>query len=192
MPFVLFVLFSVLELFLLIKVGGKIGALNMTAWVFASALIGMWAVRAQGQSALRKVRAEQEAGRIPQHSVLDGMLLFFGGILLIVPGLISDALGLFLLIPPFRHLATRSLAARFSSRQSFGQSFGGAQMFFFKGSGFQRPDANAAEEPCTGRGAESFAASAPHLSDKSPRQAVIIESSATVLDKDGASSSGKA
>jgi len=117
MGFILFLLFLALELYLLVKAGGIIGAFNMVLWVFASAMLGIWAVRTQGQSALLKVRAEMAAGLPPQTHFLDGLLLFFGGVLLILPGLIGDAAGLLLLIPPVRRWAAPRLVAYLASRK---------------------------------------------------------------------------
>ena len=187
MRFVLFLLFPALELYLLVKVGGLPGALNMVAWVFASALIGMWAVRAQGQSAMQKARAEMEAGRVPQTPFLDGVLLFLGGILLILPGLITDAVGLLLLIPPFRRMAALALAAYITSRQAASASgassgSGGAtRIFFFSSSGFPGSNTPPRHDPSMHIGPER--SGLYDASHEEPRQATIIESTAIAIEK---------
>lgn len=135
MRFLLFLLFPALELYLLVKVGGIVGALNMVLWVFASAILGMWAVRAQGQGSMTRVRADLAEGRVPQQSFMDGVLLFFAGVLLILPGLITDAIGLLLLVPPFRHGAAVAINRYIATHQPTGQP-GGARIFFFRSSGF--------------------------------------------------------
>lgn len=187
MRLILFILFPALELYLLVKVGGIIGALNMVFWVFASAAIGLWAARTQGQSAMLKVQAELAEGRVPQNNFMNSLLLFFGGVLLILPGLITDAVGLFLLIPPFRHFAATAASRYIVSRQAAGQS---SQMFIFRGApgagggfGFTRfsggfPGGSA--DPFQGAGcrpgpgeAEAFDVEA-----QSPRQATVLESEA--------------
>jgi UPF0716 protein FxsA len=175
MRLILFFLFPALELYLLVKVGGIIGALNMVLWVFASALIGMWAVHAQGQSAILKARAEMNAGKVPQASFLDGPLLFFGGVLLILPGLITDAVGLLLLIPPVRRWATARLAAYLTARQTSAAG-AGTRIFFFQ-SGFPGPSSSADQFTRPGPGNTVFHQS-PLDNEQSPRQATIIESTA--------------
>lgn len=181
MRFVLFLLFPALELYLLVKLGGVIGALNTLAWVVASALIGIWAVRAQGQSALLKARAEMEAGRVPQTPFLDGLLLFLGGILLILPGFMTDAAGLLLLIPPVRLRAAFALTACISSRQTSGTG-SGARIFFFGSGGFSRAGAPP-RDPFTRHGPERSVHYEPQTSDQAPRQATIIESTAIAMEK---------
>jgi len=183
MGFVLFLLFLALELYLLVKVGGMIGALNMVLWVFASALLGLWAVRAQGQNAMLRVRAEMDAGRTPQTSFLGGLLLFVGGVLLILPGLIGDAVGLFLLIPFVRHFAAPRLGAYLTARQASGTS-GNARIFFFQSGGF--PGRSSSGEPFMRPGSAPspdriiFDETPPQ--DEAPRQATIIESTAIEID----------
>lgn len=129
MRLLFFLLFPACELYLLVKVGGAIGALNMVLWVFVSAVIGLAAVRAQGQSAMLKARAELAEGRVPQNTFMDGLLLFLGGVLLLLPGLITDAVGLLLLIPPFRHFAARGITGYLTAQQAKGQ---GARFFIFR------------------------------------------------------------
>ena len=140
MPFLLFLAFPVVELYLLVKAGAVIGALNMVLWELASAALGIWAVRAQGQGAMRVVRAELAEGRIPQNPFLDGLLIFLGGILLILPGLLSDALGLLLLIPFVRRLAAIALAKRLAARQAgTGDAGASSRFIFFRSSVFSDP-----------------------------------------------------
>ena len=186
MRFFFFLAFPALELYLLVKVGAVIGALNMVLWVFVSAAAGLWAVRAQGQDAMRKVRSELEQGRVPRNIFLEGLLIFLGGILLILPGLLSDALGLLLLLPPVRHLAVFPLAQWLAARQTGTGGAGGASRFvFFRSSGFSRSG-----EPFSPDGARGVTFQRTYVSggsfvrpareefdDGSPRQAIVMDSS---------------
>ena len=79
-----FLFYPALELYLLVKVGAAVGALNMVLWVFASALLGVWAMQTQGQSIMNRVMSEVSQGRAPQEAMLNGMLLFIAGVLLVV------------------------------------------------------------------------------------------------------------
>ena len=73
-------------------------------------------LRSQGRAAWRRLGAAVSAGRSPGREVLDGALVLFGGVLLIIPGFISDALGLLALFPPTRALLRRPLARNLQSR----------------------------------------------------------------------------
>lgn len=180
--FVLFLLFPALELYLLVTVGGMIGALNMVLWVFLSALIGIAAVRAQGQAAMFQVRSDLNAGKVPQEGFLEGLLRFFGGILLILPGLITDAIGLFLLLPIGRRLAVHSLAG-YLSKHKPGTNGASRIIFFSNGPAGARmggfdPDGRANQQgfPNSQR---------PFDTDpQGPRQATIIESTAIDVTND--------
>ncbi|MDL2207925.1 FxsA family protein [Desulfovibrio sp. OttesenSCG-928-M16] len=175
MHLLLFILFPALELYLLVKAGGEIGALNIVLWVFVSAIIGLWAVRAQGQGAMNRVRADMAEGRVPQNNFLDGLLLFLGGILLILPGLVTDAVGLFLLVPPLRHLAAQGLARYLTAQQA--RPGGASRVIFFRSTG---PGATPfSGGPFTAQGRpDPFNPAGANEADDSPRQATIIESTA--------------
>ena len=188
MGFLLFLLFLALELYLLVKVGGMIGALNMVIWVFASALLGMWAVRAQGHNAMQRFRAEMDAGHTPQTPFLDGLLLFIGGVLLILPGLIGDAVGLLLLIPPVRHAVAPRLSAWLTARQASGTrggASGSTRIFFFQSGGFSNQSSSGdpfmRQDP--GQiGPDHIIFDDTPPQDESPRQATIIDSTAIEIE----------
>lgn len=190
MRLLLFLLFPALELYLLVKVGSRIGALNMVLWVFLSAVIGIWAVRAQGQAALRNAQAQMAEGKVPQNSFLEGVMLFFGGLLLILPGLISDAAGLLLLVPDIRRFLAAKLGLSMAEqRAEHPGKWGGASRIIFYSSGFPGG---------FGRGGEFMGGGASFDSDSrgqfaqdeddSPRQATIIESTAIDITAQGSDS----
>lgn len=112
MPFVILALFvgiPLLELAVLIRVGGLIGFWPTIGILVFMAFLGTWLLRHQSLSAIRKTETDLREGRIPVESALDGMGLFLAGILLVIPGFLSDCLALLLLIPPVRHLLARQL-----------------------------------------------------------------------------------
>lgn len=105
MLFYLLLLFTVVpiaELALLVWLGGQ------TVWwlpvllVIADGLAGALLWRWQGIRTLVRIRAEMAAGRIPADALVDGLLVFFAGGLMITPGMITDVAGFALLIPPIR------------------------------------------------------------------------------------------
>lgn len=109
MPLFLLLLVGVplVELYLLIQVGSAIGALPTIGLSILTAILGSWLVRVQGFSVLLRVRAMLERGETPAFEVLDGALLLIAGLMLLLPGFISDALGFLLLIPPLRRFLIR-------------------------------------------------------------------------------------
>ncbi len=100
--FFLFILLPILEIVVLIKVGGLIGALNTVALVLLSAFVGVDIIRRQGFNTALRARQKMSAGILPAMEVLENMAVVIGGVMMIIPGFISDALGLVLLIPPLR------------------------------------------------------------------------------------------
>jgi UPF0716 protein FxsA len=98
----LLILVPIAELYVIIQVGQAIGALPTIALLILSSILGTVLLKSQGRLAWRRFRAALAAGRAPTTEVVDGALVIFGGSLLIVPGFISDLLGLFLLLPPTR------------------------------------------------------------------------------------------
>ncbi|MEJ2309819.1 MAG: FxsA family protein [Gammaproteobacteria bacterium] len=107
MPFlliflVIFVFIPLTELYVIIEVGDKIGAFATIWLVVLTAVLGGWLVRKQGMGILFRIRQQMERGEAPAIEMLEGALLAIMGILLLLPGFITDALGFLLLIPPLR------------------------------------------------------------------------------------------
>jgi UPF0716 protein FxsA len=100
-----------IELSILIWIGGQ------TAWwvpilmVIATGVIGAALARWQGWQVMQRIRADAAAGRMPADALIDGFLILLAGVLLVTPGVISDSLGVLLLIPPARSLVKRAVAA---------------------------------------------------------------------------------
>jgi UPF0716 protein FxsA len=113
----LFIVVPILELYVIIQVGQQIGALWTIAILVADSILGSVLLRLQGRGAWRRFNAALAAGRPPAREVLDGVLIIFGGALLLTPGFVTDVCGLLLLLPPtravIRRLLVRGLARRF-------------------------------------------------------------------------------
>ena len=115
MPLLLVILFIVVpiaELALLIQVGQVIGVWWTIGLLVADALLGSWLLRSQGRLAWRRFNAVLAEGRVPHREVIDGVLVIFGGVLLLCPGFITDVFGLLFLFPPTRVLMRRLLVRR--------------------------------------------------------------------------------
>lgn len=112
--FLALLLIPLVELYVLISVGGVIGALPTILLTLFTAVVGAWLMRSQGLMTLQRLQAQLAMGEPPQQSLVEGGLILLGGMLLLIPGLITDALGFALLIPPLRKkLAERFVVRRF-------------------------------------------------------------------------------
>ena len=107
--FLLFIAVPLVEIYLLLEVGGIIGAVPTIGLVVLTAATGAALVRAQGFSTIRQVRRSMEAGEIPAVAIVEGIFLLVAGALLLTPGFLTDAVGFGCLIPPLR----RGLIMRF-------------------------------------------------------------------------------
>ena len=115
MPFLLFILVPLAELAILIKVGEIIGIGATILLVISTAVIGVSLLKRQGLAALSRARASIDQGEFPVESVVDGACLLVAGAFLLTPGLITDALGFSLLVPPVRLALARWAFNKFSA-----------------------------------------------------------------------------
>jgi UPF0716 protein FxsA len=113
---ILFIVVPIVELYVIIQIGGAIGVLPTLALLVADALLGSLLLRQQGRGAWRRFNAALEERRFPGREVADGLMIAVGGTLLLTPGFITDIFGLVLLIPPSRALVRRAMRAYFSRR----------------------------------------------------------------------------
>jgi UPF0716 protein FxsA len=97
-------LIPLMDMVVLVLVAGWIGTVPTVALVVLTALIGMLLVRAEGRHTLRRIREKVAKGQSPTDELLDGGLLIAAGAFLLTPGLVTDALGLLLVLPPTRYL----------------------------------------------------------------------------------------
>jgi UPF0716 protein FxsA len=112
----LFIVVPIVELYVIIQVGGAIGVLPTIALLIADSVLGAMLMRHQGRSAWRRFNAALSEGRIPHREVIDGALVIFGGALLLTPGFVTDILGIVLLLPPTRALVRGVIARRLLPR----------------------------------------------------------------------------
>jgi len=96
-------------------VGQAIGAMWTVVLVLASSLLGVWLLRREGVRAWRLFRDEVRASRPPGNAATEGLLVLVGGVLLVVPGFLTDLVGALLLIPPTRRATRAVLLRRFGS-----------------------------------------------------------------------------
>ena len=124
MPFLLifltiFVFIPLTELYVIIEVGDQIGAFATIWLVVLTAVIGGWLVKRQGMGILFRIRQQMERGEAPAIEMLEGALLALMGILLLLPGFITDTLGFLLLIPPLRKFLVVEFLKRSGTMTNF-------------------------------------------------------------------------
>jgi len=112
----LLIIWPIAEIYVAIQVAEAIGVLLTLLALVVSWPLGVWLVRAEGRAAWRRLGAAVAAGRPPAREVLDGALIVAGGALLIVPGFLTDLVGLLLLAPPTRSLARAGMVRNLQSR----------------------------------------------------------------------------
>ena len=97
--FLLFIAFPALEIFLLIKIGGQVGALNTVALIFLTAIIGIYFAKRQGVQTLKSGMVNLYQNKIPVYEMMSGASIAIAALLLITPGFLTDLIGFLLLIP---------------------------------------------------------------------------------------------
>jgi UPF0716 protein FxsA len=112
----LFVVVPIVELAAILRVGAWIGFWPTLALLVLDSVLGAMLMRSQGRAAWGRFNATLAAGRPPAREVLDGVLVIFGGALLLTPGFVTDVVGIALLAPPTRALVRRVLVRRFAQR----------------------------------------------------------------------------
>jgi len=105
--FLSFLLIPVIEIWLLIEIGGVIGIGWTLVTIVATALAGAWLVRSQGLAIFGRIQREMAQGRIPTGDMLQGLMLLVAGAVLLTPGFFTDLVGFLLLIPPLRKRLSR-------------------------------------------------------------------------------------
>ena len=110
--FLIFVGLPAVEIFLMIKIGGKIGALNTVALIILTAIIGVYYARIQGMQAFRSGIMNLYQNKTPVYEMLSGASIAFAALLLITPGFFTDLIGFLLLFPVTRNIFFKILFSK--------------------------------------------------------------------------------
>ncbi len=137
---ILFFLVPLIEIFFLVKIGGEIGVWKTVFLVIFTALLGMYLLRQQGLSALGRFQQNMMAGKIPPSDMLEGIILLVGGLLLMVPGFFTDAIGFLCLIPVTRQALARHIVLNSNSIGGFTMNSSNHSGDIFEGEYTQRHD----------------------------------------------------
>ena len=116
MPLIILLIFiavPVVEIAVIIEVGGILGVWTTIAAIFATAILGTALLRHQGLATLQKAQNNLNAGIMPMAEVFDGVCLLLAGVLLLTPGFVTDGIGLSLFLPPVRYLLKKTMGRAF-------------------------------------------------------------------------------
>lgn len=108
----LFLIFPVLELYVFFKVSSSIGFFPALLLIFAGSALGVLVLRVAGLATALRARESLQRGELPAEDMFQGLMMALGGGLLLIPGFISDVVGLVMLLPFVRRLLARKMRER--------------------------------------------------------------------------------
>ena len=111
---------AVAELYVIVQVASAIGALETIALLVVMTIVGIWLVKRVGIQLLGRLQAQAAAGKVPTDQLIDGPLLLLAGLLILIPGFITDVAGLLLLLPPTRALVRKMFRGTLAGRVTSG------------------------------------------------------------------------
>ncbi|KPB05428.1 FxsA family protein [Bacillus sp. CHD6a] len=117
----LIIVVPALEIWLLITAGRLIGPIPTIILIILTGVLGAWLAKYQGVSALRSAQQKMNSGQMPGDVIIDGLCILVGGVVLLTPGFITDAIGFALLLPPTRNLIKPSIIRAIRNRMDRGQ-----------------------------------------------------------------------
>lgn len=143
--FITFTTMTLLEVYVLMSVGGLLGPEVTIAIIILTAFLGSYLARTQGLQTIQKLQTRLSAGEVPGQEIVEGIMLLVCGVLLVTPGFVTDALGLLVLTPQIRGRLAAGIIAQYKDRiipqQTFtanSQGFtGSSEHFTGRAQGFQ-------------------------------------------------------
>ena len=112
----LIILIPVIEIYLFIEIGGKIGALYTISLIFLTAFLGVFYARYEGFNTLRSGLSQMMKNELPIYEIISGAALAFASLLLIIPGFATDLVGLLMIFPPTRKLIFLKFSKNYSTK----------------------------------------------------------------------------
>ena len=121
--FVLIIALPLIEIFLMIKIGGFIGAINTVLLIVFTAIAGLFFVRIAGLNTVRSGFNQLINNKIPMYEIISGAALAVAAVLLIIPGFLTDFIGLLLIIPFTRNFLIRIISSKFKNNKNLKSDF---------------------------------------------------------------------
>ena len=117
------ILVPILEIYLFIKIGAQIGALNTILLIFMTAVTGIVYARYEGLNTLKSGFTQMIKNQIPAYEMISGAAIAFGALLLIIPGFATDTLGFLIILPLTRRLIFGKLSTKFKDKTNKKNNF---------------------------------------------------------------------
>ena len=121
--FLSIVLVPIVEIYLFIKIGAQIGALNTILLIFVTAITGVIYARYEGLNTLRSAYSQIVKQETPAYEIISGAAIAFAALLLIVPGFATDIIGFLIILPVTRKLILRKISAKIKKKQADKNNF---------------------------------------------------------------------
>ena len=112
-----------IEIYLMIKVGGVIGAFNTILLIFFTAITGIYFAKLEGLNAIRSGFGQIVKNEVPVYEIISGAALAFAALLLIFPGFLTDLVGFLLIIPITRKIFIRNISSKFKKKDKNDEDF---------------------------------------------------------------------
>ena len=106
-----------IEIYLFIKVGSEIGAVNTILLILTTAIIGIWYARYEGFNTLRSGMSQLVKNELPLYEIVSGAAIAFAALLLILPGFATDIVGILLVFPLTRKIILSKYSKKYSSKK---------------------------------------------------------------------------
>ena len=113
----LIIIVPIIEIYLFIKIGSQIGAFNTVLLIFLTAFVGLIYVKYEGFNTLKSAISQIVKNEVPIFEIVSGAALVVGAFLLILPGFLTDLLGLFFVIPITRKLFFRKITSKYKNKK---------------------------------------------------------------------------
>ena len=117
------ILIPVIEIYLFIEIGGKIGALYTISLIFITAVIGIYYARYEGFNTLRSGMGQMMRNELPIYEIVSGAALAFAALLLLIPGFATDLVGFFMIFPPTRKVIFYKFSKKYSKEKKLKEDF---------------------------------------------------------------------
>ena len=121
--FLSIIIVPILEIYLLIKIGSKIGAITTILLIFTTAIVGVYYAKYEGLNTLKSGLTLLSRNEAPTYEMLSGTLIAFAAVLLIIPGFFTDVLGFLLIFPTSRKFFLKKIVNKFERKENKKNNF---------------------------------------------------------------------
>ena len=117
------ILIPIIEIYLFIEIGGKIGAIYTISLIFITAVIGIYYARYEGFNTLRSGMGQMMRNELPIYEIVSGAALAFAALLLVIPGFATDLVGFLMIFPPTRKVIFYKFSKKYSKEKKLKEDF---------------------------------------------------------------------